>query len=183
MTPYTAWRPYSQISAFGLGVSVFSHLIWGTYPVFARYIGARVAGKPSNVAVLSCLTALDTLVLLLIAALIRRACYRLGIPDPVLAPTLPEKKDLPRLKLKQGLSYGALCLFRMLTNMQSARMTYAFNIQMMALMLPFFVAVLARLLLGEHIERALLPPCSSRSSGSAPCRCCARRAWMSPGWG
>ena len=145
------------MNSFGLFVSVFSQLIWGTYPVLARYIGTRVAGKPSTVAVLGCLTAFDTSVLLLIAALRRARCFPCGNESSRMVSTVDEKEDLARIKLRQGLSYGALCLFRMLTNMQSARMTYAFNIQMTALMLPFFVAVLARLLLGELIENALLP--------------------------
>ena len=59
------------MNSFGLFVSVFSQLIWGTCPVLARYIGTRVAGKPSTVAVLGCLAAFDTSVLLLIAALRR----------------------------------------------------------------------------------------------------------------
>lgn len=149
------------MNSFGLFVSVFSQLVWGMYPVFARYVGTRVEGKPSSVAILGCLAAFDTLVLLLIYACQRSRCFLCVTDTALLMPSTGPESDIrpekPRIKLRQGLSYGALCLFRMLTNMQSARMTYAFNIQMTALLLPFFVAVLARLLLGELIERALLP--------------------------
>ena len=60
-------------------------------------------------------------------------------------------------KRNVALAYGFLCICRMTTNMQSTRMTKAYNTQMTAMSLPFFTSILARIFLNETILRALFP--------------------------
>ena len=74
--------------------------------------------------------------------------------------------DDAKAKRNMAIAYGMLTLLRMTTNMQSTRMTRAYNTQMTAMTLPFFTALLAKFTLGEKIHWSLAPAVTITLIGS-----------------
>lgn len=134
----------------GVAASLTSALLWGCYPVFARYIQTREDGRPSAVALLSCLTTLDGTLLALYLALCSRTM----------------RSDDWQRRARFAAGYGLLCLTRMFTNMQSTRWTDAVNIQVTALLTPFVTSAMARVLLNERLHAALAPTLAATLLGS-----------------
>lgn len=127
--------------------AVSSSLLWGLFPVLGRYMQTREAGRPSSVSLIFVVCAFDTVLIgvyMVFAQLVRSS------PAEALLPSPSDSR-----KLNVTLAYGLLCLGRMLSNMQSTRMTTALNVQMTAMLVPFVTAAAARIALGEHIDRAL----------------------------
>ena len=125
----------------------------------ARYIQIREAHPPSTTALLACLTAMDSLLLGGFMG-IRALIWPLSVDDQA------RRAKIRRKRIQFAVGYGALCIVRMWTNMQSTRMTAAFNIQMTALMLPFVTAALAVPILGETIHWALPPTLVASVAGT-----------------
>lgn len=129
-----------------VAVSVASAVMWGLLPVLSRYIQTRAAGHPSSVALLGCICLANAVAC---AALMGGQALRNPSAAPAAAST--------RRRLRTAAAYGLICTARMWTNLQSTRMTTAWNVQMTAMLLPFVTAVLARFILRER-PHAALPP-------------------------
>ena len=118
---------------FGVGVSIFSSLLWGMYPVLCRYVMLHQPGKPQSTALLAVLMTINSTI---IGAYY---CFR-----PSNQTTNSNRnhnnnnntgKSHGNNKLKVACLYGLLCLARMQSNMASTRMTKAYNTQMTAMSL------------------------------------------------
>ena len=129
------------LSPRGVLCSLVSQVLWGCYPVLGRYIQTHEPGQPSTAALLTCLTVLDAVILLPIWLFEWRLTHRTPAET--------------RRRRRVAAGYGLLCVFRMWTNLQSTRLTSATNVQMTAMLLPFVTAGLAKVLLNEHLHRAL----------------------------
>jgi drug/metabolite transporter (DMT)-like permease len=97
-------------------------------------------------AVLAWLTTLDTLLLLPVVLWQQRKSDD--------SSTEPNRS---RRRRRFALFYGTLCVCRMWTNLKSAELTTAINVQMTALLLPFVTAAMARVYLGEVSHPSLCP--------------------------
>merc|ERR1712087_206903 len=99
------------------------------------------SSPPSSIAILGCVATLNTCILLPATLLEKRTC----------SPIEAAKSSQPRA-LHCWLIfaiYGLLQLGRMLSNLQSATMTLAYNVEMVGMLSPFCTAAAARLVLKE----------------------------------
>ena len=139
-------RTSFSVAGAYFAAAVISSVLWGLFPVFGRYIQTQEEGHPSSVSLIFVVCVVDTA---LIGAYIL-AQRRWSVPAQVLLPPPSSSR-----KLTVALVYGLLCLSRMLSNMQSTRMTTALNVQMTAMLVPFVTAAAARIVLGELVDSAL----------------------------
>ena len=146
------------VPLFGIFVSMFSSALWGMYPVLTRYVMVREASQPAALSVLAVLMSFNSIVVG--SAYLVGKCFGEAEVDD------DENRASTSKKMGTALWYGVLCLFRMSTNMQSTRMTKAYNTQMTAMSLPFFTAFLAKFFLAEKIHYALMPALAIMVVGS-----------------
>ena len=137
-------------------MSILSALLAGLGGVFQRYITTRErfeSGSPSSVAILGCVATLNAVILLPAALLESRPCS-LGAGGR------------PRARMVAFVVYGLLQLGRMLSTLQSATMTLAYNVEMVGMLSPFCTAVAARLVLKEEFPPLLFPTLLLTLSGT-----------------
>lgn len=120
-------------------LGIFSHLIWGLYPVAARYL--QITLKLPGLLVL---TGANTLALIVIQLF---TCVGLGSSSGV----------------RIGAAYSCLCFARGASNMLCASYTSALYVGIITALAPFIVAALSWVTLREDIPNCLVPAllCSS----------------------
>jgi drug/metabolite transporter (DMT)-like permease len=159
----------STVPLHGIFISILSGWIWGFYGVMTRYIMVFEESQPETLALLATLMSLNAVVC---GTLYVSMHFWTSISDDniykktLTPPNGNNNNNSLYIKFRTALWYGLLCLLRMATNMQSTRMTKAYNTQMVAMSLPFFTAILAAIILKEHIHWALMPALTIMLLGS-----------------
>jgi len=179
------------ITVAGVVASILSAAIWGFYPVLARYLMHRQPGKPPATSVLAIACFWNTVIIGAYYAYTRwilRNAEQTAEHKVVPSVSVRSEEEGDKLdsavtgtgtgtatrtgiastndKIKVALAYGALCLSRMVTNMQSLEYTKAYLTQMTGMSLPFFTAILAYFLLDEKIHKAFFPAVLAMILGS-----------------
>ena len=143
----------------GVLASISSAIIWGQYPVCSRFLMLREPGAPSAASILT--VAASCNVVIVGSWQVFRLYFQKAQTDETCQDSSQhlEQSDSNQTRRKYlvALLYGLLCLARMLTNMQSCRLTKAYFVSTTAMSLPFFTAFLARIILNETVHWSLMP--------------------------